>query len=173
MSHKTSNIFLVGPMGAGKTSVGRYLARELKKDFYDSDQEIEHKMGVTLTWIFDLEGMTGFRQREARVIEELSELDDVVISTGGGCIETPEVRDVLSKNGLVIYMEVSLETQLKRLEKDKRRPQLQGQNPQEVLIKLWEEREPIYEGVADFIVHTDNRSVRDVCVDILAWLPSA
>lgn len=167
---KKNNIFLVGPMGAGKTSVGRYLARELGKEFYDSDQEIEHKMGVTLTWIFDLEGMEGFRQREARVIAELSELDNVVISTGGGCIETPEVRDVLSQNGMVVYMEVSLDTQLKRLKKDKRRPQLQGQNPQEVLIRLWEEREPVYEGVADFIVHTDERSVRDVCTDILEWI---
>jgi len=170
MKNERSNLFLVGPMGAGKTSVGRYLARELHKDFYDSDEEIENKMGASLSWIFDLEGMAGFRQREARVIDELSLLKNVVISTGGGCVETLEVREALSKRGVVIYMEVSLDTQLHRLKKDKRRPQLQGQNPQDVLIKLWEEREPIYEGIADFTVKTDHRSVRDVCTDILNWL---
>jgi len=165
-----NNIFLIGPMGAGKTSVGRYLARELNKHFYDSDEQIEAKMGVSLNWIFDLEGMIGYRQREARVIAELAELENVVVSTGGGCVETPDVRDVLSRRGIVIYMEVSLETQLRRLNKDKRRPQLQGQNPRDVLIKLWEEREPIYENIADFTVKTDSRSVRDVCNDILGWL---
>ena len=170
MKDARHNLFLVGPMGAGKTSVARYLARELHKDFYDSDEEIENKMGASISWIFDLEGMAGFRQREARVIEELSLLNNVVISTGGGCVETPEVREALSKRGVVIYMEVSLATQLQRLKKDKRRPQLQGQNPQEVLIKLWEEREPIYEGIADLVVKTDCRSVRDVCTDILNWL---
>ena len=157
-------------MGAGKTSVGRYLAKQLNKDFYDSDEEIEKKTGVSLTWIFDLEGMIGFRQREMKAIDELSSLDNIVLSTGGGCVETPEVRDFLRQRGIVIYMEVTLQTQLNRLKRDKKRPLLQGENPQEVLIKLWEEREPIYEEIADFTVITDNRSVRDVCDDILTWL---
>lgn len=157
-------------MGAGKTSVGRYLAQQLNKDFYDSDLEIEKKTGVSLTWIYDLEGMTGFRQREMKTIDELSSLSNIVLSTGGGCVETPEVREFLRQRGVVIYMEVSLDTQLNRLKRDKKRPLLQGENPQEVLIKLWEEREPIYEGIADFTVITDDRSVRDVCDDILAWL---
>lgn len=165
-----NNIFLVGPMGAGKTSVGRYLAQQLNKDFYDSDQEIENRTGVSLTWIFDLEGMEGFRQRELKTITELSSLNNIVLSTGGGCVETPEVREILKKRGIVIYMEVSLETQLNRLKRDKKRPLLQGENPQDVLIKLWEEREPIYEQIADFTVITDNRSVKDVCDDILKWL---
>jgi shikimate kinase len=165
-----TNIFLVGPMGAGKTSVGRYLAQHLNKDFYDSDQEIENKMGVSLTWIYDLEGMHGFRQREMHVIDDLSQLNNIVLSTGGGCVETPEVRDFLCQRGMVIYMEVSLETQLNRLKRDKKRPLLQGENPQEVLINLWHAREPIYENIADFTVITDARSVRDVCDDILAWL---
>lgn len=165
-----NNIFLVGPMGAGKTSVGRYLAQQLNKDFYDSDQEIEKKTGVSLTWIYDIEGMQGFRQRELKTIDELSSLTNIVLSTGGGCVETPEVREFLRQRGIVIYMEVTLETQLSRLKRDKKRPLLQGENPQEVLIKLWEEREPIYEDIADFTVITDDRSVRDVCEDILLWL---
>lgn len=170
MKTEKKNIFLVGPMGAGKTSVARALARHLRKDCYDSDEEIENKTGVSLSWIFDLEGMDGYRQREMRIIDELSKLENIVLSTGGGCIETPQVREILQQRGIVIYMEVSLETQLNRLKKDKRRPQLQGENPQEVLIRLWEEREPIYENVADFAVITDKRSVRDVCDDILNWL---
>ncbi len=170
MNTGRNNIFLIGPMGAGKTSVGRYLAQQLNKDFYDSDQEIEKKTGVSLTWIYDLEGMDGFRQREMKTIDELSSLSNIVLSTGGGCVETPEVREFLRQRGTVIYMEVTLETQLNRLKRDKKRPLLQGENPQDVLIKLWEEREPIYEEIADFTVITDDRSVRDVCDDILAWL---
>lgn len=164
------NIFLIGPMGAGKTSVGRYLAKQLQKTFYDSDHEIEKKTGVSLTWIYDLEGMEGFRQREMKIIDELSSLSNIVLSTGGGCVETKEVREFLEKRGTVVYMEVSLQTQLSRLKRDKKRPLLQGDNPQEVLIKLWQEREPFYENIADFIVVTDNRSVQDVGDDILAWL---
>ncbi|OGT56076.1 MAG: hypothetical protein A3F14_00530 [Gammaproteobacteria bacterium RIFCSPHIGHO2_12_FULL_43_28] len=166
------NIFLVGPMGAGKTSVGRYLARKLDKTFYDSDEEVEKRVGVSLTWIYDLEGHLGFRQREMKVIDELSALHDIVLSTGGGCIETPEVRTFLKARGLVIYMEVMLKTQLDRLKRDKRRPLLQGENPQKVLIDLWEKREPIYEDIADLIVLTDNRSVHDVSNEILTWLPN-
>ena len=172
METDRSNIFLVGPMGAGKTSVGRYLSRQLSKDFYDSDEEIEKKMGVSLNWIFDLEGIAGYRQREMKMIDELSHLNNIVLSTGGGCVETPEVREYLQKRGMVVYMEVSLQTQLNRLKKDKKRPLLQGDNPQEVLIRLWEERESYYEDIADFTVITDNRSVRDVCEDILQWLGS-
>lgn len=164
------NIFLVGPMGAGKTSVGRYLAKQLNKDFYDSDQEIERAMGVSLTWIYDIEGLAGFRQREMKAIDQLSQLSNIVLSTGGGCVETPEVREFLRQRGTVIYMEVSLQTQLNRLKRDKKRPLLQGDNPRDVLIKLWEEREPYYEEIADFTVITDNRSVADVCNEILAWL---
>lgn len=165
-----NNIFLIGPMGAGKTSVGRYLAQYLNKEFYDSDQEIEKKTGVSLTWIYDLEGMEGFRQREKEVIDDLSKLSNIVLSTGGGCIETPDVRQILSKRGIIIYMEVSLDTQLSRLKRDKKRPLLQGENSQEALLKFWREREPIYEDIADFTVSTDKRSVRDVCNDILTWL---
>ena len=173
MKTERNSIFLIGPMGAGKTSVGRFLAKQLNKDFYDSDQEIEKKMGASLTWIYDLEGMVGFRQREMKVIGELSTLTNIVLSTGGGCVETPQVREFLQQRGIVIYIEVSLQTQLTRLKRDKKRPLLQGENPQAVLIKLWEEREPFYESIADFTVMTDNRSVSDVCEDILKWLDGA
>jgi shikimate kinase len=170
MKKQKNKLFLIGPMGAGKTSVGRYLAKQLKFDFYDTDEQIEKKTGVNLHWVFDLEGMSGYRQRELKVIDELSSLNDVVVSTGGGCVESLEVRDILRERGVVVYMEVSLETQLARLKRDKKRPILQGENPQEVLIKLWEEREPYYEEIADYTVVTDHRSVRDVCKDILSWL---
>lgn len=165
-----NNIFLIGPMGAGKTSVGRFLAKQLNKDFYDSDEEIEKKTGVNLHWVFDLEGVTGYRMREMKIIENLSSLSNIVLSTGGGCVETPEVREYLHKRGIVIYMEVSLQTQLERLKRDKKRPLLQGGDPREVLIKLWEEREPFYEKIADFTVTTDHRTVHDVCEEILTWL---
>ncbi len=170
MNTGQTNIFLVGPMGAGKTSVGRSLAAELNKQFYDSDQEIEKKMGVSLTWNYDLEGLAGFRERELKIIDELSALNNIVLSTGGGCVETEGVRDLLRQRGVVVYMEVSLETQLNRLRRDKKRPLLQGENPEAVLTRLWEEREPFYEEIADFIVITDNRSVREVCDLILGWL---
>lgn len=167
---KNQNIFLVGPMGAGKTSVARSLAKQLKKVFYDSDEQIELKTGVNLGWIFDLEGMQGYRAREEKIIDELSQINGIVLSTGGGCVETKEVCKHLTTRGTVIYMEVSLETQLNRLKRDKRRPVLQGEDPQQVLRKLWEEREPIYEQIADFTVATDKRSVREVCDDILRWM---
>jgi len=159
-------------MGAGKTSVGRYLAKRLGKSFYDSDEEIERKTGVNLHWLVDLEGMHGYRQREKEVINQLGSLENIVLSTGGGCVETPEVREILTQRGAVVYMEVSLQTQLNRLKYDKKRPQLRGENPEQVLVKLWEERETYYEQVADYTVVTDKRSVREVCEDILQWYAS-
>jgi shikimate kinase len=168
-----NSIFLIGPMGAGKTSVGKYLAKQLNKDFYDTDEEIEKRTGASLSWIYDLEGEAGFRQREMKVIEDLSELANIILSTGGGCVETPEVREFLRQRGIVVYLEVSLAMQLNRLKRDKKRPLLQGENPQEVLIRLWEERESFYEKIADFTVLTDNRSVGEVSNDILAWLKTS
>lgn len=168
----SGNIFLIGPMGAGKTSVGRLLAKKLGKTFYDSDEEIEKRTGVNLHWIVDLEGMPGYRQRELAILDELSHHTDLVISTGGGCVETPEVRDILHTRGVVVYMEVALPTQVRRLKNDKKRPLLQQQDRELVLTQLWEKREPYYEQIADFSILTDEQSVQEVVSSILKWLKS-
>lgn len=166
------NLFLVGPMGAGKTSVGRYLARQLNLAFYDSDEEIEKRTGARLAWIYDIEGEEGLRDREAKVIDDLTCLNNIVLATGGGCVETPLVRDILRQRGTVVQLHVSLENQIARLRNDKKRPMLQqeGESREDVLIKLFEERESHYEKISDFSVKTDGRSVKEVCDDILMWL---
>jgi shikimate kinase len=167
---KNKNIFLVGPMGAGKSSVGRFLSKQLGMHFYDTDEEVEKRTGVDLAWIFDVEGEDGFRKREAAVVADLSQLTNVVVATGGGTIITPENRDVLAARGVVVYLEVALEHQHTRVINDSRRPLLQVKNRDEVLVRLQQEREPHYEALADFKVPTDNRSVRAVADDIIGWL---
>jgi shikimate kinase len=169
---KNSNIFLIGPMGAGKSSVGRYLARKLGMDFYDTDEEVEKRTGVDLGWLFDVEGEDGFRKREAAVVFDLAQLSSVVLATGGGTILTPENREILSARGAIIYLEVTLAKQHARVVNDSRRPLLRVKNKEEVMIQLQEEREPLYRSLADFRVLTDNRTVRAVAEDILAWLES-
>lgn len=165
-----NNLFLVGPMAAGKSSVGRLLARSLYKKFYDSDEEIENRTGVNVRWIFDLEGEKGFRQREAVVIEELVKHSNIVLATGGGTIVTPENRKLLSKHGIVIHLEVSVQTQLQRLELDEKRPLLDVPNRKEVLLKLVEEREKLYRKIAYFSIETDKSSVASVVKEIVKML---
>jgi shikimate kinase len=167
---KHKNIFLVGPMGAGKSSVGKYLAAKLDMDFYDTDEEIEKRTGVDIGWIFDLEGEMGFRKREEFVVTELAALSNIILATGGGTILSPESRAILQSNGLVIYLEVSLRYQQGRTINDSRRPLLRVKNRQEILEKLQEEREPLYEEIADFRVLTDKRNVRAVADEIIHWL---
>jgi shikimate kinase len=169
MKSKT-NIFLIGPMGAGKTSVGKFIGKKLNKFFYDTDTELEKRMGVNLHWIYDIEGEQGFRQRELDLIESLANLNNIMLATGDGSIECAGIRQILQAKGTVIHLRVSLETQLKRLKYDKRRPILQQDNREEVLINLFKEREALYESIADFAVLTDNRTVKDVSFDILNWL---
>ena len=170
MKLKNNNLFLIGPMGAGKSSVGRYLAKQLDMDFYDTDEEIEKRTGVDIAWIFDLEGEGGFRQREAGVVAELVQLNHIVLATGGGSILEPENRELLSRFGTVIYLEVSLPYQHDRTINESRRPLLRVDNKQDVLVKLMHEREPLYLSIADFRVSTDERSVRAVADDVLQWL---
>lgn len=164
---KHKNIFLVGPMGAGKSSVGKYLAGQLNMDFYDTDEEIEKRTGVDIGWIFDLEGEEGFRKREEAVVSELVELSNIVLATGGGTIISPLSRELLRKNGIIVYLEVSLQYQENRTINDSRRPMLRVENRQEVLEKLQVQREPIYQEIADVRILTDKRTVRAVTDEII------
>ncbi len=165
------NIFLVGPMGAGKSSVGKYLASRLDMAFYDTDEEVEKRTGVDIGWIFDVEGEEGFRRREESVVEELiANAAGIVLATGGGTIISPRSRQLLTASGIVVYLEVSLRFQKNRTVNDARRPILRVQNRDEILEKLQQEREPLYEEIADFRVSTDQRNVRTVAEDIINWM---
>lgn len=170
MKAGNKNIFLIGPMGAGKSSVGRYLAGRLNLEFFDTDEEIEKRTGVDIGWIFDLEGEEGFRKREETVVSELVGSPGIVLATGGGTILSPLCRSLLRGHGVVIYLEVSLQYQKARTVNDSRRPALRVANRQEVLEQLYREREPIYRELANFQVSTDRRNVRAVSDDIIAWL---
>jgi len=165
---KKQNIFLVGPMGAGKTTVGRSLASVLGSEFYDSDQVIEARAGVDLSWIFDIEGEVGFRKREIEVIEELTKMQGIVLATGGGVVEEPVNCNVLAARGVVIYLQATIEQQLARMEKDKRRPLLmQTEDRRQLLLELQVKRDPLYCSVADYTFTTDGRSVKAVTTDIM------
>lgn len=161
------NIFLIGPMGAGKSTIGRHLSSSLHLDFYDSDQYIEEKTGADITWIFDIEGEEGFRKREENAIDELTEKQGIVLATGGGCIMTPTVRNRLSARGIVVYLQTAIEKQVDRTARDKRRPLLQNDDPETVLRNLAEIREPLYCETADYIVQTDDQSARAVANEII------
>lgn len=158
----TTNIFLIGGMGAGKTTLGRLLATHLKLDFYDSDQVIEERCGANIPWIFDLEGEEGFRKREAEVIAELTRLKGIVLATGGGSILRPKNRQHLHQRGKVVYLRTSLEQQLKRTQQDKNRPLLQVDNPKAKLEQLRLEREPLYLETAHLVIDTDRKQPRQV-----------
>lgn len=169
---KFNNIFLIGPMGAGKSSVGKYLAQQLGMEFYDTDEEIEKKTGVDIGWIFDIEGENGFRKRETEVLTELSKMSNIVLATGGGSVLEPVNQEILKSRGTVIYLQVSLQFQSTRTLNESRRPLLRVKNRDEVLVRFQEERTPIYESLADFSVETDKRSIRSVSDDIIKWLDS-
>jgi len=161
------NIFLVGPMGAGKSAVGRQLARTLHLDFVDSDEEIESRTGVDIPFIFEKEGEAGFRKREAAVIGDLSLQEGIVLATGGGAILDPQNRNHLGARGFVIYLHTSVDQQLSRTRKGRDRPLLQTDDPRAVLEALMAVREPLYREIADMIVDTDSRKVRDVVNEVL------
>ncbi len=154
------NIFLVGLMGAGKTSVGRLLAKRFNKAFYDCDQEIERHTGVKIPVIFDIEGEPGFRAREAAVLRELAALHDVVLATGGGAVVGEENRRVLKQNGTVVYLRASLDDLWQRTRHDRNRPLLQTADPRARLQQLFAERDPLYREVATLTVDTGSQSLR-------------
>ncbi|UCG73788.1 MAG: shikimate kinase AroK [Chromatiales bacterium] len=160
-----TNIFLVGPMGSGKSAVGRRLARLLGRDFFDSDEVIETRTGVDIPFIFEKEGEAGFRKRERAVIDELSARDGVVLATGGGAILAPENRAHLASRGTVIYLHTTVGQQLRRTRGNKR-PLLNQGRRKEVLTELMEAREPLYRDVADLVILTDGRSVAGVAAEI-------
>ena len=164
------NLFLVGPMGAGKSAVGRQLARLLHLEFADSDEEIEARTGVDIPFIFEKEGEAGFRTREAKVIEDLSQKDGIVLATGGGVVMDPQNRNHLGARGFVIYLHTSVDQQLSRTRKGRDRPLLANDDPRAVLEALMATREPLYREIADLTVETDGRKVRAVANEILERL---
>jgi shikimate kinase len=161
------NLFLVGPMGAGKSAVGRQLARMLHLDFVDSDEEVESRTGVDIPFIFEKEGEAGFRKREATVIDDLSQQEGIVLATGGGAVMDPRNRNHLGARGFVVYLRTSVDQQLSRTRKGRDRPLLQNDDPRAVLEALMATREPLYMEIADLTVDTDSRKVRDVVNEIL------
>jgi shikimate kinase len=161
------NIFIVGPMGSGKTTVGKIVANELFLEFHDTDATIEEKTGVTIDWIFDIEGEQGFRKRETLVLKDLVALNSIVLATGGGIVIEPENRELLAARGTVFYLHTPLSTQIDRTSKDKDRPLLKGQDPSKVLSDLQESRQAFYEEVADHIINTENKNGSGVANEIV------
>src|SRR3990167_8123221 len=161
------SIFLIGPMGVGKSTIGKQLARELKLDFYDTDQEIERRTGADIPWIFDVEGEEGFRMREERIIEELASLSNIVLATGGGAIESSKNRSILAARGTVIYLKASLEQQMERTAKGRNRPLLLTHNPEEVIKGLDLKRGPLYQELADWTITTDNNNIKSTVNEIV------
>jgi shikimate kinase len=168
MTTRTDNIFLIGPMGSGKTAVGKHLARLIRAPFRDSDAEIEARTGVDISYIFSREGEAGFREREREVIADLARESPIVLATGGGAILLPENRRVLHENGFVVYLQTSLEQQADRVRQGRNRPLLHDVDPFTKLSALMKIRAPLYESLADYKVTTDGRKVHIVAESIQA-----
>ncbi|AFP85137.1 shikimate kinase AroK [secondary endosymbiont of Ctenarytaina eucalypti] len=167
------NIFLVGPMGAGKSTIGRQLAQQLNMEFFDSDQEIERRTGADVGWVFDVEGEEGFRDREEKIINELTEKQGIVLATGGGSVKSRDTRNRLSARGVVVYLETTIEKQLARTQRDKKRPLLQAaEPPRDILVVLAREGKPLYEEIADITIRTDEQSPKVVANQIINIIES-
>jgi shikimate kinase len=167
---RKKNVYLIGPMGAGKTAVGRHVAKMLELTFYDSDFEIQKRTGVDIPFIFEKEGETGFREREREVIAALTELDGILLATGGGVVLDPLNRERLKATGTVVYLDTSVDEQLRRTGRSQHRPLLNTDDPRAVLIKLREIREPLYAATADIRIDTTGRRVRTVAHTVCALL---
>ena len=168
-----SNIILVGPMGAGKSTIGRLLASELNLSFRDSDRVIEERTGADIPWIFDMEGEEGFRERETAVLTELSTEANVVIATGGGIILREQNRTIMKSSGFVCYLTASIDQLVERTSRDKKRPLLQVENPRQKIIDLLSLRDPLYRDAADFVINTDRRSPKAVAQEIAGLVTAA
>jgi shikimate kinase len=164
------NIFLIGPMGSGKTAVGRHLSRLFRLSFHDSDADIELRTGVDIAFIFEKEGEPGFRVREKESIDRLTQLEGIVLATGGGAVIDAENRRVLRDRGVVVYLETSVDQQLERTRHARHRPLLNDADPEETLAALMQKRAELYAEIADLTVSTDGRRVQLVAEEIHAEL---
>jgi shikimate kinase len=165
------NIILVGPMGSGKSTIGNILAKKLNRDFKDRDHFIEQRTGVDIARIFDIEGETGFRDRESKALKTLLSQNNRVVATGGGSVLREENRALLRSKGYIIFLDTSVNQQLQRLRRDKKRPLLQTENPRERLENLFDTRRPIYLDLADLAIKTDRKLARKLASDIISRLP--
>jgi shikimate kinase len=154
-------------MGAGKTTIGKYLAQQLNLQFADTDSEIEARTGADIPWIFDVEGEQGFRDREQQAVEEMTLWDNVLLATGGGVVMRPENRRVLAARGFVIYLHATVDEQVRRTRRDRRRPLLQSGDPEQVLRELMSVRDPLYREIADHVIDTDGCSPRTVAQNLV------
>lgn len=173
MNQHRDNIFLIGPMGAGKSTIGKLLSQQLGWAFVDSDKEIEQRTGASIPLIFEIEGEQGFRDREAAIIEELTRDSNLVLATGGGAILRPENREALKARGVVIYLHTTVAQQAERTAFDTQRPLLQTGDRQAKLTALMKEREPLYRACADVIIETQGRTPKGVVDLICQKLPAA
>lgn len=168
----TPNVFLIGPMAVGKTTIGKQLARRLQLRFIDSDQEIERRTGASISLIFDIEGESGFREREEQLIAELTVMQGIVLATGGGAVLSEANRKALRKNGTVVYLRASIDSQLERTKSTKHRPLLETDDRRAALEALMQTREPLYRQEADLIVDTDSLSAGRVARQIARKIES-
>jgi len=167
------NIFLIGPMGAGKSTVGRQLSDALRAEFVDSDHEIQRRTGVDILTIFEFEGEEGFRNREQVVIDELTAREGIILATGGGAILRTENRQHLSSRGFVVYLQCSAQMQFERTRRDKSRPLLQTENPLEKLNSLLQVRDPLYRQTADIVISTEGSNTQSVVREIIRCLEAS
>ena len=166
MINQKGNIILIGPMGSGKTSTGRMLAKEMGYAFADTDEEVTKRTGVSIAYIFDVEGEEGFRKRECLALKECLNDNNMVLSTGGGIVLSKENRDLLQDRGTVVYLQTSIRSQVKRTASTNNRPLLQNKDPEETLEKLMLTRAPLYEEIADITIMTDNKSLQEMSKEI-------
>ena len=167
VNNKNNNIFLIGPMGSGKTSVGNLVANMLSKKFLDTDSEIESITGVDITYIFDIEGEAGFRKREEKVVEKATQMQNIVLATGGGAVESKNSRRCIRDNGFVVYLETNIEDQLKRVTPNNRRPLLRTRNPEQKLKELATKRKEFYESIATLVVQTKGQKPKVLAEKII------